>query len=65
MLGVGAVLFVSGIMTHCMCQQTDRAAEISNDIVPIEPVSSADVESKLDFRIVIYTLSKSLTNRCL
>lgn len=39
MLGIGGVLFVSGILTHCMCQTTDRAAEASNDIVPIEPVS--------------------------
>ena len=39
MLAVGGILFVSGILTHCMCQTTDRAAEASNDIVPIEPVS--------------------------
>ena len=39
MLGLGGLLFVCGILTHCMCTMTDRAAEQCNDIVPIEPVS--------------------------
>ena len=39
MLGLGGLLFVCGILTHCMCAMTDRAAEQCNDIVPIEPVS--------------------------
>jgi len=37
MLGLGGLLFVCGILTHCMCTMTDRAAEQCNDIVPIEP----------------------------
>ena len=47
MLGLGGLLFVCGILTHCMCTMTDRAAEQCNDIVPIEPVSIFFTAQKL------------------
>ena len=38
MFGIGVFLFMSGVLAHCMCTTTDKAAEQSNDIVPIEQV---------------------------
>ena len=38
MLGFGAFLFMCGVLAHCMCTTTDKAAEQCNDIVPIEQV---------------------------
>ena len=53
MLGLGGLLFVCGILTHCMCTMTDRAAEQCNDIVPIEPVSFTFLLQSIDLIVII------------